>query len=56
MEGTMGFSGVRALVMIAVLIVLVLAITKLDLPGWLLPIGLIVSGAVLKNFEQRATS
>jgi hypothetical protein len=52
----MGFSGLRALIMGGVLIVLVLAVTKFDLPGWLLPVGLLLSGFVLKNAEQRASS
>ena len=45
----MGFSGVRALIMIVVLVALVLAVTKLGLPGWLLPVGLIVTGVLLKS-------
>ena len=52
----MGFSGLRAVIMIAVLVVLVVAVTKFDLPGWLLPVGLLVSGVILKNSEQRAAS
>jgi hypothetical protein len=45
----MGFSGVRALIMVGVLVALVLAVTKLGLPGWLLPVGLIVTGILLKS-------
>ena len=45
----MGFSGVRAAIMIGILILLVLAVTKLDMPGWLLPVGLIVSGTLVKG-------
>jgi hypothetical protein len=45
----MGFSGVRAIVMIGILIALVLAVTKLGLPGWMLPVGLIVSGILVKG-------
>jgi hypothetical protein len=52
----MGFSGVRAVILVVVLVVLVVAVTKFDLPGWLLPVGLILSGAVLKRSEQRASS
>jgi hypothetical protein len=52
----MGFSGVRALIMGAVLILLVVAVTKFDLPGWLLPVGLLVSGGLLKGAEKRAAS
>jgi len=50
----MGFSGIRAVVLIAVLIALVLAVTKFDLPGWLLPVGLITCAVILKGAEQRA--
>jgi hypothetical protein len=52
----MGFSGVRAIIMIAVLIGLVLAVTKFDLPGWLLPVGLLATGALLKNAEKAASN
>ena len=45
----MGFSGIRALIMVVVFIALLLAVTKLGLPGWLLPVGLIVTGIVLKS-------
>jgi len=45
----MGFSGVRAVIMIAILVGLVLAVTKLDWPGWILPVGLIVSGVLVKG-------
>jgi hypothetical protein len=53
--GFMGFGGMRAVVMIAVLIGLVVAVTKFDLPGWLLPVGLITCGVILKGTEQRAS-
>ena len=52
----MGFSGIRAAIMIAVLVGLLLAVTKFDLPGWILPVGLILCGVVLKNAEQAASS
>jgi len=52
----MGFSGLRAILMIAVLVVLVVAITKFDLPGWILPVGLLGTGALLKNSEKTASS
>jgi hypothetical protein len=42
--------------MVAVLLVLVVAVTKFDLPGWLLPIGLIVTALALKNSEQQTSS
>jgi hypothetical protein len=52
----MGFSGVRAVILIAVLIVLAVAVTKFDLPGWLLPVGLIASATLLKKTEKAASS
>jgi hypothetical protein len=51
----MSFSGIRAIIMLAVLIGLVVAVTKLGLPGWCVPVGLLVTGVVLKNSEK-ATS
>ena len=36
----MGFSGIRAVILIAVLIGLVMAVSRFDLPGWLVPLGL----------------
>lgn len=47
----MGFSGARAVIMIVVLVALILAVTKLDLPGWILPVGLIVTGIVLRSVK-----
>ena len=52
----MGFSGIRAVILIAVLVLLVVAVTKFDLPGWLLPVGLIASAAFLKNAEKAASN
>ena len=52
----MGFSGIRAIIMMAVLVVLIVAVTKFDLPGWLLPVGLIATGALLKNAEKAASN
>jgi hypothetical protein len=52
----MGFSGLRVIIMAVVLIVLINAVTKFDLPGWLLPVGLILSGILLKSAEQRTSS
>jgi hypothetical protein len=49
----MGFSGVRAVMMIVALVVLVVAVTKFDLPGWIIPVGLIVAGVVVSK-ERRA--
>jgi len=52
----MGFSGIRAVILIAVLIVLVLGVTKLDLPGWLIPVGLLLTAGVLKGAEKKASA
>jgi len=52
----MSFGGARALVLVAVLVVLVLAVTKLDLPGWIVPVGLIAAGAVLKGSTKSAAA
>ena len=52
----MGFSGIRAVILIAVLVGLMLAVTKLDLPGWIVPVGLIGSAARLRAWEKRASS
>jgi hypothetical protein len=51
----MGFSGARAIVLIAVLVVLMVAVSKFDLPGWIVPIGLLVSAGILKNKEKAAS-
>jgi len=48
----MGFSGARAFLMIGALVVLVVAVTKFDLPGWIIPVGLIVAGVIVR--EKRA--
>lgn len=45
----MGFSGIRAVIMVVVFVALLLAVTKLGLPGWILPVGLIASGIVVKG-------
>ena len=52
----MGFSEIRAVILIAVLVGLMLAVTKLDLPGWIVPVGLIGSAAGLRAWEKRASS
>ena len=52
----MGFSGVRALILIAVLITLVLGATRLHFPGWIVPVGLILAGGVLKGTEKKASA
>jgi hypothetical protein len=48
----MGFSGTRAAVLVGVLVVLGVAVFKFGLPGWLLPLGLIATGVVLKGAER----
>ncbi|HXU89439.1 MAG TPA: hypothetical protein VFQ62_11355 [Methylomirabilota bacterium] len=48
----MGFSGIRAVVMIVALVLLVVVVSKFDLPGWIIPVGLIVAGVVVR--EKRA--
>ena len=50
----MGFSGIRAVILIVVLIGLVLAVTKFGLPGWILPVGLLVAAGALKGSEKKA--
>jgi hypothetical protein len=52
----MSFSGLRAVVLVGVLIGLVVAVTKFDLPGWLVPVGLIISAAALKNTEKAVSN
>jgi len=51
-----GFSGIRAVILIAIFVVLLLGITRFDLPGWILPVGLIATGVALKGWEKRASS
>lgn len=52
----MGFSGIRAVIMVGFLVALGVAVFKFDLPGWILPVGLLLTGAVLKGAEQQASS
>jgi hypothetical protein len=54
-ECGMGFSGIRAVILVVVLIVLVLGATKLGLPGWLLPVGLLLTAGALKGAEKKAS-
>ena len=51
----MSFSGMRAVILVGVLVILGVAVFKFDLPGWLLPLGLVVTGVVLKGAETQAT-
>jgi len=52
----MGFSGIRAIILVAVLVVLLIGVSNYDLPGWILPVGLIGAGVLLKAWEKRASS
>ena len=52
----MGFSGIRALILVLVLVALVLGVSQLDLPGWTVPAGLLGTAALLKAWEKRASS
>jgi hypothetical protein len=50
----MGFSGLRAVLMIVALVALIVAVSKFDLPGWIIPVGLIVVGVTVRRRERRA--
>jgi hypothetical protein len=52
----MGFSGIRAVVLIAVLIGSITAVSRFDLPGWLVPLGLILTAGALKGAEKKTES
>ena len=52
----MGFSGIRAVVLVAVLLALVLGVTKLNLPGWHVPVGLLLTAGILKGAEKKASA
>ena len=52
----MGFSGIRAVILLGVLIGLVMAVSRYDLPGWLIPLGLVLTATVLKGAEKKAES
>ena len=54
-EARMGFSGMRAVIMVGMLVALGIGVFKFDLPGWILPVGLIATGVVLKGSEERAS-
>ena len=45
-----------ALVLVVLLVALLFAVTKLGLPGWMLPVGMIVGGTVLKGWEKRSSA
>jgi hypothetical protein len=48
----MSFGGIRAVIMIGALVVLGVAVFMFHFPGWLLPAGLVATGAVLKGTEN----
>ena len=52
----MGFSGIRAVILIVLLVVLLLGVTRLGLPGWMLPVGLIVAALLLKGSEKKSAA
>jgi len=52
----MGFSGIRAIILVVVLLALVLGVTKLNLPGWLVPIGVLLTAGILKGAEKKASA
>jgi hypothetical protein len=52
----MSFGGFRSAILIVVLIVLILGVTRLDLPGWILPVGLLVTAGILKGTEKKASA
>jgi hypothetical protein len=52
----MGFSGIRAVILIVVLVVLLLGVAKFSLPGWILPVGLLLTAGVLKGAEKKAST
>jgi len=52
----MGFSGIRAIVMVLVLVALVVGMNRFALPGWIIPAGLIAAALLMKAWEKRASS
>jgi hypothetical protein len=52
----MGFSGIRAVILVLVLVALIIGVSRLDLPGWIVPLGLIGSAALLRAWGKRASS
>ena len=49
-----GFSGIRALIIIAVLVILVVGMSRFDLPGWIVPVGVLATAALLKPRKKSA--
>jgi hypothetical protein len=52
----MGFSGMRAIIMDLILVALWVAVSQLDLLGWIVPVGLIAAGVAMKAWGMRARS
>ena len=50
------FSGIRAVILIVMLVVLVLGVTKSGLLGWLLPVGLLFMARTPKRAEKKASA
>ncbi len=45
-----------AIILVVVLVALVIGVTRFDLPGWILPAGLLGSAGLLRAWEKRASS
>lgn len=50
----MGFSGIRAVILIVVLVGSLWLMGRFDLPGWIVPVSLMVVGVLLKGWEKQA--
>lgn len=48
--------GIRAVILLVVLVVLVLGVSRFDLHGWTVPVGLLGSAALLRAWEKRVSS
>ena len=51
----MGFSGIRAVILIVVLVGSLWLVNRFDLPGWIVPLTLVIGGALLKGWEKQAS-
>jgi hypothetical protein len=51
----MGFSGIRALILIGVLFGSLWLVNRFDLPGWSVAVCVVLAGAVLKGWEKQAS-
>ena len=47
---------VRQLIMVAVLVVLLVGMSRFNLPGWIVPVGVLAAAALLKAREKKASS